>query len=79
VLLHSALMHKADRLAQHWESQDLGIAVDVLGSAVQVDPMKPSLTAPGSERLKVKCDDLLSSSGFEFNLRRYSWGLGRWH
>ena len=31
LLLHSALMHKADRLAQHWESQDLGIAVNVLG------------------------------------------------
>ena len=31
VSLHSALMHKADRLAHYWESQDLGIAVDVLG------------------------------------------------
>jgi hypothetical protein len=31
VLLHSALMHKADRLAHYWESQDLGIAVSVLG------------------------------------------------
>ena len=31
VLLHSALMHKADRLAHYWESQDLGIAVNVLG------------------------------------------------
>ena len=30
-LLHSALMHKADRLAHYWESQDLGIAVHVLG------------------------------------------------
>jgi len=31
LLLHAALMHKADRLAHYWESQDLGIAVHVPG------------------------------------------------
>jgi len=38
---------------------------------VQVDPFKPTLKAPGSERLKLKCDDLLSNFAFDFNLRRY--------
>jgi hypothetical protein len=27
------------------------------GTAVQVDPMKPTLKAPGSERPKLNCDD----------------------
>jgi hypothetical protein len=45
------------------------------GRAVQVDPIKPKLKAPGcpgTNRLKVYCDELLSSFGFNFNLRRYS-------
>ena len=42
--------------------------------AVQVDPIKPTLKAPGSQRLKLKCDTLLSTSAFNFNLRRYSTG-----
>jgi len=29
------------------------------GRAVQVDPMKPKLKAPGSERLKLNCNDCL--------------------
>jgi len=42
------------------------------GSAVQVDPIKTKLTPPGTKRLKVKCDLLLSTSAFKINLRRYS-------
>ena len=38
---------------------------------VQVDPMKPKLKPPGTERLKLKCDDPLSIFAFNFNLRRY--------
>jgi hypothetical protein len=34
--------------------------------------MKTKLTAPGTKRLKVKHDDLLSRFAFKFNLRRYS-------
>ena len=41
------------------------------GRAVQVDPMKPTLKAPGSEHSKLKSDDLLSNFAFNFNLRRY--------
>jgi len=42
------------------------------GEAVQVDPIKPTLKAPGSERLKLKCDILLSACAFNVNLRRYT-------
>jgi len=42
------------------------------GRAVQVDPIRPMLKAPGCERLKVTCDDLLSMFAFNFNLRRYT-------
>jgi len=38
---------------------------------VQVDPIKPTLKPTGTERLKVKCDILLSTSAFKLNLRRY--------
>ena len=39
---------------------------------MQVDPIKPTLKAPGTKRLKLKCDILLSTSAFKFNLRRYT-------
>jgi hypothetical protein len=42
------------------------------GKAVQVEPMKPMLKPPGTQRLKPKYDNLLSSFAFNFNLRRYS-------
>jgi hypothetical protein len=44
------------------------------GRAVQVDPMKPKFKPPGTKRLKLECDILLSASAFKFNLRRYTRG-----
>ena len=41
--------------------------------AVKVDPVKPKLKAPGTKRLKLKYDQLLSSVAFSFNLCRYIW------
>jgi len=41
------------------------------GEAVQVDPMKPKMKPPGTKRLKLKWEILLSISAFKFNLRRY--------
>jgi hypothetical protein len=41
------------------------------GKAVQVDPMKPTLKAHGTKRLKLKFDILFSNFAFKFNLRRY--------
>ena len=37
--------------------------------------MKPKLKPPGIERLKLKCDILLSTSAFNINLRRYIKGM----
>jgi hypothetical protein len=39
---------------------------------VQVDPIKPKLKPPGFKRLKRKCDVLLSTSAFRFNVRRFT-------
>ena len=40
--------------------------------AVQLEPMKPTLKAPGSKRLKLTHEKLLSYIAFKFNLRRYT-------
>jgi hypothetical protein len=47
------------------------------GRAVQVDPIKPALKAPGSKGLELISDAPLSNCAFKFNLRRYS--VGRRH
>ena len=39
---------------------------------MQVPPIKLTLKAPGTKRLKPKYDEPLSSIGFKFNLRRYT-------
>jgi len=44
-----------------------------LGRAVQVAPIRPTLKAPRTKRLKLKCDILLSTAAFKSNLRRYIW------
>jgi len=46
------------------------------GKPVQVDPMKPKLKPPGTERLKAKCDVLLSISGFQIQLAPLHQGPG---
>ena len=43
-----------------------------IGRAVQLDPMEPKLKPPGTMRLKLNCDILLSTSSFKINLRRYT-------
>ena len=47
------------------------------GRVVQVDPIKPTLKATGTKRLKLKYDEPPSNFAFKFNLRRYSTGAGR--
>jgi len=39
---------------------------------VQVDPIEPTLKAPGYELLKLKYDDLLSTFDFKYDLRHHS-------
>jgi hypothetical protein len=46
-----------------------------LGEPVQVDPIKPTLKAPGIKLLKLKYDISLSKFAFKFNLRRYIWAF----
>ena len=43
---------------------------------MQVDPIKPTLKAPGSKRLKLEYEKLLSNCAIIFRLRRYSWAAG---
>jgi hypothetical protein len=38
---------------------------------VQVEPIKHTLKAPGTKRLKLQYGELLSSLPLKFNLRRY--------
>jgi len=47
----------------------------VQGKAVQVDPIKPVLKAPGSVLLKLRNYGVLSDFAFNFNLRHYIKGL----
>jgi hypothetical protein len=39
---------------------------------VQVAPIKPTLKAAGTKRLKLKCDQPLSNFAFNFNVRHYN-------
>ena len=41
---------------------------------MQVDPIKPTLKAHGTVRLKLITDEPLSNFAFKFNLRRYTVG-----
>jgi len=41
---------------------------------VQVEPIKPKLKPPGTKRLRLKCDILLSTFALKFKLRRYNEG-----
>jgi len=44
------------------------------GKTVQAHPIKPTLKAPGTKHLTLEYNELLSNSGFKFNLRRYTEG-----
>jgi len=39
---------------------------------VHVDPMKPTLKAHGTKRLKLEYDEWLTNFAFKFNLRLYT-------
>jgi hypothetical protein len=49
-------------------------AAPVPGRAVQLDPIKPTLIAPGTKRFKLRYYKLLSSFASNFKLRRYMVG-----
>ena len=41
---------------------------------MQIDPIKPTVKAPGTKRWNLKSDEVLSSFAFKFNLRRCTQG-----
>jgi len=41
---------------------------------VHVDPIKPTLKPPGTKRLKLKYEKLVSNFDFNYSLRRYDKG-----
>jgi hypothetical protein len=55
----------------HVPDADLHAGARLRGRAAQVDPVKPNLKPPGTQRLKLKCDILLSTSAFGFTMRHY--------
>jgi hypothetical protein len=44
---------------------------------VQVDRIKPMLTLPGTQRLKLNCDEPLSKFAIKINLRCYTKGKNK--
>ena len=46
---------------------------------MQIDPIKSMLKPPGTKHLKLKCDMLLSTFAFKFNLHRYSEAAAGWY
>jgi len=76
--LKSALVLGPGRGCTENDMEDVATMLDAnvkVGRALQVHPIKPPLKPHGTERLILKCDELLSDFGFEFNLRRYIKGL----
>jgi hypothetical protein len=81
---HTGLTTYAGAAAQHPEGRVLLLefANCVLlntystnnGEAVQIDPIKPTLKAPGTKRLKLEHGEAPSHFGFKINLRRYTAG-----
>jgi len=68
-----AALHSGGGAAAGPEGGEVPAAVrGVPGTAVQVEPMKPMLKAPGTKQLNLKYDELLSSFAFNSKLRRYS-------
>jgi hypothetical protein len=47
-------------------------AMIVQGTAVHVEPINPPVKAPRTKCLNLKYNTLLSTFGFNFNLRRYT-------
>jgi hypothetical protein len=50
----------------------VGDAAGHLRRAVHVDPIKTTLKVPGTQRLNLKYDELLSNVAFEIKMCRYT-------
>ena len=74
---------RSDNAAPRQYTPRHNMGAETYGRAVQIDPIKPTLQRTGNKRLKLKCDMLLSTSAFKFNLRCYhmateKWVVGAW-
>jgi len=74
-VIYSTLGGGGQRAVHYLRAHGAPAARRYLGEGLQVDTMKVNLKPPGTERLKLKCDILLSTSAFKFNLRHYTWVL----
>jgi hypothetical protein len=62
-------------IARHAAEADVA---DYLGRAMgRLNPVDSRFESAWFQLLKLKCDELLSSFAFNFNLRRYTWEPGR--
>jgi hypothetical protein len=66
-----APLHHGGRGFRRWQIFGCG-GGGHLGRAVQVEPMKSMLKAPGTKRFKLQNEKLLSNFAFKSNVRRYS-------
>jgi hypothetical protein len=64
---------EAEEEEEEFDNVEEGVT-NTRGRAVQVDPVKPTLKAPGTKRLKLEYDGTALNFGFNFNSRRYSAG-----
>ena len=65
-------IHLQREMVHHLPHAELYSIDSPHGKAVQVDPIKPALKAPGTMRLELIYDGPLSNFAFNFNLRRYT-------
>jgi hypothetical protein len=69
---HPGARYRWNRAGRRVALDDCGGAAGRQGMAVQVDPIKPTSTTPGTNRLKLNPDEPLLKIAFKFNLRRYN-------
>jgi len=62
------------RVGRHGRRPVLAVAGRRAGEAVQLEPIKSKSKSPGTKRLKLKHDNLVSSFAFNFNLGHYTLG-----
>jgi len=65
-------LHRGDEQRVEARVEDTPELVRSHGRAVQVEPNKPMLKAPGTKRLKPQHEKLLSNGTFNCYLRRYT-------
>jgi len=64
-----------DFVAIPWKTPVMEYDIELpVGRVVQVETLEPKFKAPGTKRLKLKCEKPLSSYAFSLNLHHYTQG-----